>query len=77
MQKVYTVQAFWDDEAKVWVASGLNFGGLATEAETVEKLLQKLPNMIVDLIEANEERVSGEVPLQLLVQSKGGQFYHA
>jgi predicted RNase H-like HicB family nuclease len=32
----YHVAAFWDREAKVWVATSDDVPGLATEAESVE-----------------------------------------
>jgi len=47
------VRAEWDDEAKVWVATSEDIPGLATEADTMEVLRQKLHVMIPELIEAN------------------------
>ncbi|CAK0758955.1 DUF1902 domain-containing protein [Gammaproteobacteria bacterium] len=47
------VRAVWDDEAKVWVASSLDLPGLNTEADTAEKLVEKLSAMIPDLLDAN------------------------
>jgi len=46
----YHVSAFWDEEAKVWVATSDDVPGLATEAETVELLLGKLRVMIPELL---------------------------
>jgi hypothetical protein len=37
----YQVNAFWNDEAQVWVAASDDVLGLATEAEAVEQLLEK------------------------------------
>jgi predicted RNase H-like HicB family nuclease len=34
----YQIDVFWDQEAKVWVATSENVPGLATEAETLEIL---------------------------------------
>ncbi|AMM85143.1 DUF1902 domain-containing protein [Martelella sp. AD-3] len=48
-----TVQAIWDDEAHVWVASSTDIDGLAVEAETVEQLRIKVVDAISDLIELN------------------------
>lgn len=53
MATVYRIQADWDSEAGVWWATSDDVPGLATEAETVELLAQKLRVMIPELLEAN------------------------
>ncbi len=45
-----TVSAFWDDEARVWVAEIADVPGLATEAETIEALTEKIQNLIPGLM---------------------------
>lgn len=52
-QTIYKVEAFWDSEAQVWVAASDDVPGLATEAETIEKLMQKLREMIPELVLLN------------------------
>ncbi len=47
MKKMYKVKALWDNEAKVWVAEGVDVPGLCTEASTMEKLVKKLEIMVV------------------------------
>jgi Domain of unknown function (DUF1902) len=47
------VDAFWDDEALVWVATSDAVPGLVTEAETLEVLIPKLRVMIPELVAAN------------------------
>ena len=42
----YHIQADWDPEAGVWVATSEDVPGLATEAETIEALTEKLRVMI-------------------------------
>lgn len=49
----YHVQADWDPEAGVWVATSADVPGLATEAETIEGLTDRLRTMIPELLEAN------------------------
>lgn len=71
----YIIRAFWDNEAKVWVATSMNFTGLATEAETIDGLLKKIPPMLQDLLEAGETMSSDSIPMQLLVESNTA--YHA
>ena len=39
---VFRVDAIWDSEAGVWVATSDDVSGLATEAETIEALSEKL-----------------------------------
>jgi len=48
-----TVNALWDEEAGVWVATSDDVRGLATEAETVDDLVVKLKIMIPELLDAN------------------------
>lgn len=50
----YHIQADWDPEASVWVATSEDVSGLATEAETMEALTEKLRVMIPELLEANQ-----------------------
>ena len=51
--RVLRVQAEWDPEAEVWVATSDDVPGLATEAETIERLTEKLRTLIPELLEAN------------------------
>jgi len=63
----YHVTAEWDEEAQVWVASSDDVPGLATGAETLESLIEKLkiviPELLVDngLLPASVESVSFDV----------------
>jgi hypothetical protein len=64
----YLIEAFWDEEARVWVASCEALPGLVTEAETVEILLSKLRVMIPELLECGGHPVAGEIPFHLHTQ---------
>ncbi|TVP62362.1 MAG: DUF1902 domain-containing protein [Nodularia sp. (in: Bacteria)] len=64
-KKVIAVQAFWDAEAKVWVATSEDLPGLVTEADTAEKLSEKLKVIIPELIELNQVQLSSTEPLFL------------
>ena len=67
--KKITVNAEWDSEAKVWVATSDDVPGLVTEADTVEALTEKLSVMIPELLEANGNlvgNVAREVPINLI-----------
>jgi predicted RNase H-like HicB family nuclease len=48
------IGAFWDGEAEVWVATSKDVLGLATEAETLEALSQKLRTMVPELLQLNQ-----------------------
>ena len=53
MSTHYHIQAAWDEEARVWVAEGVDIPGLCTEAPTMEKLVRKLEVMVPELLRAN------------------------
>jgi|EndMetStandDraft_5_1072996.scaffolds.fasta_scaffold222322_3 hypothetical protein len=57
-----TITAMWDMEAKVWVAESEQLG-IATEAESLDALVAKLPAMIQDLREQPDL-----VPFEIVVQ---------
>jgi predicted RNase H-like HicB family nuclease len=57
---IFHVQADWDHEAGVWVATSDDVPGLATEAPTIEALAEKLRIMIPELLEANQLLSSGQ-----------------
>jgi len=67
-KKPVFIRAEWDDEAHVWVATSDDVPGLATEAETVENLIQKLKVMIPELLEANGNLMEYEVPFEILTR---------
>jgi hypothetical protein len=52
--KIYKIQADWDAEADVRVATSDDAPGLATEASTLERLTRKLRKMIPELLLANK-----------------------
>ncbi len=63
-----TVQAIWDADVRVWVATSKNVPGLATEADTIEALTAKLRNMIPELMIINNlisEDYSGSISFEL------------
>lgn len=68
-KKDIKVEAFWDEEAKVWVASSDDVPGLITEASTVELLIQKLRILIPELFRANNiatDKEMVDIPVYLL-----------
>ena len=62
------VKAVWDRDAHVWVAISEDVPGLATEADTLEQLIEKLQVMIPELMEANGlvDSNEGEISFHLI-----------
>ncbi len=68
---VYQVSAFWDEAATVWVATSEDVPGLATEADTVEALSQKLREIVPELLLSNHviaADYAGAIAIQLTSQ---------
>jgi predicted RNase H-like HicB family nuclease len=64
----YHVEAVWDPEAEVWVATSDDVPGLATEAETLEALAKRLRGIIPELLAANgllREGSEGSISFEL------------
>ena len=75
--KQITVNAEWDAEAKVWVATSDDVPGLITEAETVEALAEKLSAMIPELLEANAALAGDAIregPINLIAHRELGSL---
>jgi predicted RNase H-like HicB family nuclease len=53
MIEQHKIEAFWDQEALVWVAESADILGLVTEADTLENLTDKLKQIIPELLVAN------------------------
>ena len=62
------VHAVWDDDARVWVATSEDVPGLATEADDVNALVDKLKRMIPELLEANGVPQATDVPFEVISQ---------
>jgi predicted RNase H-like HicB family nuclease len=65
-KKPLFVRVEWDEEAKVWVATSDDVAGLATEADTMEKLIEKLKILIPELLVANGMSGEFDVPFEIL-----------
>jgi hypothetical protein len=59
------VDALWDDEAKVWVATARGDLGLVAEAPTVEALERRIAAVVPDLVEMAPGE---EVEIELLAR---------
>jgi len=53
MSQPIVVNAIWDAESKVWIAESDGVPGLATGADTLEELVEKLKTVIPELLAEN------------------------
>ena len=70
-ERIYSVRCIWDPEAAVWVAGSDDVPGLATGADTLDALVEKLKIVIPELLEANgllpaDHR--GEIPFAIIAE---------
>lgn len=75
MKKIYTVETFWDAEAKVWVATGVNVPGLTTEASTMDRLFKKLAVMVPEILRANGMVRAGQKPVIKVLSDFNTKLY--
>jgi hypothetical protein len=62
------VRLAYDDEAKVWWTESSTLFGVNAEAGTLDEMRAKLPQVVVDMIEANEpDLLSSNVELEIVV----------
>jgi predicted RNase H-like HicB family nuclease len=68
--RTFIVRANWDAEADVWIATSEDVPGRATEADTVERLVEKLAVIVPELLELNGvvPNRADEIPIELLTQ---------
>lgn len=63
---IYHIKAEWDAEASVWVATSEDVPGLATGADTIEALIDKLKIVVPELLRENGVTPdAGEIAFQL------------
>ncbi len=72
IDRVLIIRADWDAEANVWVAYSDDVPGLATGADTLEELVDKLKVIIPELLEENGllPKTDGpvDVPFSIMAQ---------
>lgn len=78
MNRPLLIQAEWDPEVSVWVATSDDVPGLATEADTLEALEAKLKVLVPELLEANGRMPDGpEISMELLARRLSVTQIHA
>jgi len=68
LEKPLFIRVEWDEAARVWVATSDDVAGLATEEESLERLVEKLKVMIPELLEANDATRNEAIPFELLTR---------
>jgi len=67
MGHLIVVRATWDSEIRVWTAESPDLPGLVTEASSLDELDAKLPDLIRDLLEDEDDRDGGyDVPVEVI-----------
>lgn len=67
----YTVQAEWDAEASVWIATSDDVPGLCAEAATLEQLTDVVLELVPELLVANgviAAASADDIPIQITAQ---------
>ena len=71
INRSYVVSAAWDDEAQVWVAESDDVPGLIAEAASMPLLIEKLRNLIPELLEANNATPeSPRIPIEITAHQR-------
>ncbi|SCX93017.1 protein of unknown function [Nitrosospira sp. Nl5] len=71
------VNAMWDEEAGVWVATSEDVPGLVAEMRTMEGLVEELKGMIPELLNLNDRSSDDEIPFQVNSQLTAVAHRHA
>jgi hypothetical protein len=64
------VEALWDDEASVWVATSEDIPGLVTEAATLDELRSKLADIVPELLAENAPSALRDWPLPIEIVAR-------
>lgn len=54
MSKVYVVNAEWDQDASVWIATSQDVPGLCVQADNLEEVVEVVKTLVPELLEANQ-----------------------
>ena len=64
------VEAWWDEEASVWVATSEDIPGLVTEAETLDQLRSRLADIVPELLAENDPSALTDSPLPIEIVAR-------
>jgi hypothetical protein len=63
-----TVNVAYDPEIDVWYVKASSLAGLNVEAKTVDKLIDKLPGAVTDLLEESGRPESKDISIDLVTR---------
>lgn len=69
MKKEFVVLVQWDEEAGVYVATSDDLVGLVVEAPAVDKVIEKINQVLPDLVEGNGFDIKSGDVMKLVVES--------
>lgn len=64
----FVVEAVWDEDAEVWVAESDDIPGLITEADSRDRLVEKLAVLVPELLELNNLPNDPDQPIDLVLR---------
>ena len=59
MNRLITVTARWDDQARVWIATSEDVSGLVVEADTWADMIEEVRLVLPDLLELSGQAGDG------------------
>ena len=68
MQKVFFIRAEWDNDAGIWSATSVDILGLATEADSIDNLFNKLSSMIPEFMLLNKLSDQSEIRYEVIAR---------
>lgn len=70
MTRSLTIQARWDDEVGVWIATSQDAPGLVVEAETWGSMIEEVRLVLPDLLDLTEQNVGGTLSLTFKAEER-------
>ena len=69
MTSMVVVRAKYDDDARVWYVEHSDLFGVHAEGDTLDELRDKLPNIVRDLVEANDGGLTGDILIEIVAHT--------
>jgi predicted RNase H-like HicB family nuclease len=69
MASMVVVRASYDYDSKVWYVASSDLFGVHAEGATLDELRDKLPNVVRDMVEANEGGVTGDILIEIIAHA--------
>ena len=76
MPRTFVVNAEWDQDANVWIATSEDVPGLCAQAATLEELVEVVKGLVPELLEANKALPAEAGPIPLDFKAHRQAFVH-